>query len=165
MLKYRIFGPALALIGLSSTAWAGALPPPPPPQPTTQFEDRSATIFSIGLRFSFGTNTPSVVGGVRHLETDEDNDVTGILGELDFPLGNIFQLPKIRFMGVLGNRDVQGMAGVGFNFQSASPLIGLGVQGPFSEAGLNWELNGTPDPYVGVNSFRRARSRKVIQRF
>jgi hypothetical protein len=147
-------------LSLASIAQASSVPAPP--VTVTTHGDRSETIFSLGLRFSFGSRSPSIVGSVRHLNTDKDNDVKGVLGELAFPIGDTFKLPTARVMGVYGGIDVQGMAGAGFDFAGRKLIGGLGVQGPFSEAGVNIGIDGSFDPYIGANSFRRAKSRKTF---
>ncbi len=121
------------------------------------------TMASIGLRFDFGDMQPEIVGQVRHTRTDTDNDVTGALGEIAFPLmGEKQFIPTVRGMGLIGTPDVQGMAGVGFDFASQQPLLGLGVQGPFVEGGLDIQLDGALHPYLGFNSYDGAPDRVVI---
>ena len=153
---------AAVIVGVQSLGAAAGTVAVPVRGSTTTYESRTDTIFTIGLRFSFGSSQPSVVAGVRHLKTDKDNDVTGILGELDIVLGNTFIAPSVRVMGLFGNRTVQGKAGAGFNFNTNQILGELGVQGLHSEAGVTINSDFSIDPFIGVNSFRRAKDRKEI---
>lgn len=134
--------------------------------PTTIVEDdREETRFFGGLRWSFGSSSFEIVGGVRHEKTSTSDNVTGGQAEIAIPVSRDgFKLPKTRIMGLAGNRSVQGLAGIGYDFDKAAPLLGLGVQGPFSEAGANIYLDGTIDPFLGVNSVDRARGprRRVV---
>ena len=124
--------------------------------PATVVRDSEETLFSIGLRFSFSDLVPEVVGAVRNTTTDKDSDVTGIQGDISIPLTGEFQGQlKVRVLGLIGNRDALGQAGLGFNFGSGQPMISGGVQGTNVEGGVNVELNGEFDPYVGVNLFGR----------
>ena len=131
--------------------------------PINSFGSNSETMGSIGLRFDFGDMTPQIVGQLRHTKTDSGNDVVGALGEVAFPLlGEKPFIPTVRAMGLVGTPDVQGMAGIGYDFASRQPLLGLGVQGPFVEGGFNVELGGEFHPYLGVNSYDGAPDRKVV---
>ncbi len=81
------------------------------------------TMFSIGLRFSFSDMAPEVVGAVRDTTTDTDGDVTGIQGEIAIPLSGEHQgKAKVRVLGLVGDRDALGQAGVGFNFGSGQMM-------------------------------------------
>lgn len=127
------------------------------------YSSDSETMASIGLRFDFGDMQPRIVGQVRRTNTDSDNDVTGFMGEIALPvLGETPFVPTVRAMGLVGTPDVQGLAGIGFNFADQQPLLGLGVQGPFVEGGLNIELGGELQPYLGLNSYDGAPDRIII---
>ncbi len=130
-------------------------------------KDNEETIFSIGLRFSFGDMAPEIVGGVRNTNTDKNSDVTGVQGDIAIPLSGANQFkPKVRVLGLSGNRDYLGQAGVGFNFGSNQPMFSAGVQGTNVEGGFNLGLDGTFDPYAGLNLFGEpaAPKTKVIKK-
>ena len=96
----------------------------------------------IGLRYEFGDNAVEVVGTVRQTYTDTNNTVTGGLGEIAFPfVSQRKRLPKLRVMGLYGSPSIQGEAGLGYDFANQQPLLGLGVQGPYVEGGVNVLLN------------------------
>ena len=131
----------------------GAILPPPPaaPPPIIGINDTRA---GIGLRYEFGDNAVEVVGIVRQTYTNANNNVTGVLGEVAFPfISQRKKLPKLRVMGMYGSTSVQGEAGLGYDFANQQPLLGLGVQGPYVEGGMNVLLNQEFHPYIGVNTF------------
>ena len=140
--------------------WAAAGVPLPPP-PSSQYSDKSETVFSLGIQFDFGDMQPEIVGAVRHTKTDEDNDVYG--GKLDVAvpiLGEDNFMPTVRVLGLAGSRDIQGEAGLGFDFASQQALVGAGVQVPYVNGGLNLLFDGELHPYLGVNTYDGAASRK-----
>ena len=144
---------ALAALFFSSmqTVALAAVPPP-----TMTISETEETVFSIGLRFSFGDLSPEVVGAVRNTVTDTSSDVTGIQFDVAVPLfGENPGMPKVRLLGLLGDRNILGQAGVGFNFGSNQPMVSGGVQGPNVEGGINVELDGGFDPFIGLNLFDR----------
>lgn len=146
---------------LLAQSWAGVGPPTPPVYVHVGGDE---TVASIGLRFDFGDMNAEVVGAVRHTNTNSSNDVAGALGEIAFPImGEKRFVPTVRAMGILGVPDVQGLAGVGYDFAEGQALIGAGVQGPFVEGGLDWYFNGDLHPYVGINSYDGAEERELIQ--
>ena len=129
--------------------------------PTTSFSDRNETIFSIGIQLDFGDMQPEIVGAVRHTNTDEDNDVVG--GKLDVAipiLGDDNFMPTVRVLGLAGSRDVQGEAGLGFDFAAQQAMVGAGVQVPYVNGGVNLQFDGEWHPYLGVNTYDGAPSRK-----
>jgi len=127
--------------------------------PVTTVTGVSDTRAGIGLRFEFGDNTAQVVASVRHTYTNTDNNVTGALAEIAIPVfPNTNFAPKIRAMGLIGSTSVQGEAGVGYDFTNLQPLIGVGIQGPYVEAGANLLLSGELHPYIGANTFGNAPS-------
>ena len=112
------------------------------------------TTAGIGLRFEFGDNTAQIVASLRHTYTNTNNTVTGAMAEIAVPLFPAAHFgPKIRAMGLLGSTSFQGEAGVGYDFYNQQPLIGLGVQGPYVEAGANYLFDGKFHPYLGVDTY------------
>ncbi len=140
--------------------WAAAGAPPPP---TSQYSSKSETVFSIGIQFDFGDMQPEIVGAVRHTKTDDDNDVYG--GKLDVAvpiLGDDNFMPTVRVLGLAGSRDVQGEAGLGFDFAAQQALVGAGVQVPYVNGGVNLQFDGEWHPYLGVNTYDGAPSRQLV---
>ena len=150
----------LAITALGGEAHAGATLVPAVPQTIVE-EDRDETRFFGGLRWSFGSGAPEIVAGVRHENTSTSDNVSGAQVDIAIPFSTDgITAPKARIMGLFGNRSVQGLAGVGYDFDKAAPLLGLGVQGPFSEGGANIYADGTIDPYLGKKTLDREKGPK-----
>lgn len=138
-----------------------------PVGPQTMISETDETVASIGLRLEFGDVVkPSIVGAIRHTETDIDNDVTGALAEIAVPLTKDgFSASTFRVMGIFGNTDVQGLAGVGFDFGDGQALIGVGAQTDYVDGGLNFKFDGTVTPYVGASTYYGPSNRNVTTVF
>jgi hypothetical protein len=152
---------ALSFFMLLAPQWAVAGPAPPP---ATQYSGNSETVFSLGIQFDFGDMQPEIVGAVRHTNTDKGNDVYG--GKLDVAipiLGDDNFIPTVRVLGLAGSRDVQGEAGFGFDFAAQQALVGAGIQVPYVNGGVNLQFDGEWHPYLGVNTYDGAPSRKSEQ--
>lgn len=147
---------ALVFSLMLSPAWAGVAAVP-------AFTGDSETMASIGLRFDFGDMRPEIVGAVRHTNTNSNNNVTGVMGEIAFPVtGEQPFVPTVRALGIVGVPDVQGLAGVGYDFAAGQALVGAGAQGPFVEGGIDLYLDGALHPYIGVNSYDGAPDRNLV---
>jgi hypothetical protein len=140
---------AIAIFAVTQIAMAGT-----PVVPVTTITGTDDTRVGIGLRFEFGDNTVQVVGSVRHTYTNTDNNVTGALAEIAVPVfPDTNFAPKVRAMGSFGNTTFQGEAGIGYDFANEQPLIGVGIQGPYVEAGANYLFDGEFHPYIGVDTY------------
>jgi hypothetical protein len=54
-------------------------------------------------------------------------------------------------MGVGGVRQVQGELGAGLRLFDWQPVLGAGIQGLYSNGGVNYLLNEGFKPYIGAN--------------
>ena len=82
--------------------------------------------------------------------------VTGIQADVALPLTpDAFSNPEVRILGLAGDRDALGQAGVGFDFGSGQAFVSGGVQGPNVEGGANLGVDGKLDLYLGANTFGR----------
>ena len=134
-----------------------------PAPTTTTYHARHDTQFLAGLQWNFGDSTPEFVVGVRHTRTNTSDNVVGIKGDVAVPLDNKrWKQPVVRVMGVAGNRDVQGELGLGVQVNTWKPVVGAGVQGPFVNGGANYIFGDGLKPYIGVNSLKKPKKRKVV---
>jgi hypothetical protein len=117
------------------------------------------TVFSFGVQWDFGENRPDFVAGVRRTQTNTTSHVTGSKIDVSFPLtfDDGFQ-PRVRVLGLAGNRTAQGEAGVGVSVKQSklSPLVAAGVQFPYVNGGANYIFGAGLKPYLGVNTINRA---------
>lgn len=128
---------------------------------TTTYSSNSETVGFVGIQVDLGDMQPEIVGGVRYTKTDTDNDVTGAKADVAFPLvGDAPFVPTVRVLGLMGSTEVQGEAGIGYDFAGQQPLLAVGAQGPYVNGGMNLELDGTFHPYIGANTLGDAPKRK-----
>lgn len=117
------------------------------------------TIFSLGIQWDFGDKKPEIVAAVRRTQTDAQSRVTGGKVDLTMPLAlDMNFAPKLRVLGVAGDRNIQAEAGFGLRLtpHSISPLIAGGVQLPYVNGGANYIFADGLKPYLGFNTIRRA---------
>lgn len=115
----------------------------------------------IGIAVSFGTGDYSPKGGVhltagvRRTNVSADNSVYG--GELHGSI-NLLEWKdiQIRALGLFGNRNVLGNAGVGFDVFKLNPLAVAGVQIPYARAfvdlyAIDWNVRA----FAEANTYGR----------
>ena len=123
---------------------------------TTTLHKRSETVVFGGIQWNFGASNPELVLGVRTSQSNRTSNVTGAKFDVAIPLDSkAWTMPTFRAMGLAGSCDVQGEAGLGWSFATNKPLLTLGVQAPYSTAGINYTIPGSFAPYVGVNSLHK----------
>ena len=103
-----------------------------------------------------------LVAAARSTKTDTGNDVTGAKVDLTIPLTGDNHAPTLRAMGLAGSTDVQGEAGIGYDFGKSQALIGAGAQGPYVNGGFNYYFGSILAPYLGLNTLDGAPSRVHI---
>lgn len=140
-------------LSLAGAALAGvAPPPPPPPAASASSED---TRFFAGLNWTFGSGGQSVEGilGVAHGSTDAGGDFTGAKASLHLKLDNgDVRFRKAKLTGLFGEPEVQGEAGIGYNFETGNFIGVAGVNGRYAHAGADIGFNGAIDGYIGVHT-------------
>ena len=125
------------------------------------YVSNSETMLSIGIQYDFGDQQLGLVAAARSTTTDTDNDVTGGKVDLTIPLNADNHAPTIRAMGLAGSTDVQGEAGLGYDFGKSQALIGAGAQGPYVNGGFNYYFGGILAPYLGLNTLDGAPERDI----
>ena len=111
------------------------------------------TAVTVGVQWNFADFNPELVVGLRRTRTNPAGTVIGAKADVAVPVSLLnFYKPTFRVMGIAGGEYVQGEAGVGFKAVDWRPVLAVGAQGPFVNAGLNWEVGGWVKPYAGVNS-------------
>jgi hypothetical protein len=127
----------------------------------TVYSTRHEVAALIGLQWNFSSSAPELVLGARATSTKSSDRVNGVKFDIAIPLSEAkWTKPTVRVLGVVGNRDVLGEAGVGYSFAASSFVLAAGVQGPFVNAGVNYLIGSSLMPYIGVNSFNRPRKAK-----
>ena len=106
-----------------------------------------------GLNWNLeGGATPALVLGVFRTKTKLDGDTTG--GNLAFHLnlaGGI-KPGKLKLGYLNGQENVQGEAAIGFDFLKSAPLLSLGINAPYINAGLDISTKPSFVPYLTIHS-------------
>ncbi len=122
---------------------------------TTDDQGLTETRLVAGLRWNFGTSTPEAVVGFRQTRTQRSDALDGTTGgqvDLTVPLSEDAWHPTLRALGLIGDREVQGQLGGGIRLFDWTLVGSVGLQAPYSEAGLNYLGGDDFQPYVGIDS-------------
>ncbi len=119
---------------------------------------RRSESFFMGINWNFGTKAPELVLGLRSLRTGVDKKSSGAQLDVFLPFLGGISFDRIRLSYVGGQRSVLGQLGFGYSFSQQTPLVGLGVQVPYANFGLDYLFRGTALPYVGLNSLNRPKT-------
>jgi hypothetical protein len=120
---------------------------------TSGSSSKSNTNFYAGLNWDMeGGTTPALVLGVFKTKVKLDGDTTG--GKLAFHvnLAGGIKPGKLKLSYLNGKENVQGEIGVGFDFLKSEPLLGLGINGPYTAIGIDGYLNPGFVPYFQLHS-------------
>lgn len=133
--------------------------------PVASFESVSETVASAGIRVDLSTLQPQLVGSIRYTETSADNQVIGAMGDLAVPLsGKTFLRPSVRALGIYGDTDVQGTAGVGYDLGHNKTLVSIGALLDYLEGGINILGDGSLKPYLGATLYEGPAERRTVTR-
>ena len=122
----------------------------------TTLNKRNETVAFGGINWNFGASKPELVLGVRATQSNRTSNVMGAKFDVAIPLDSkTWTMPTFRVMGLAGSCDVQGEVGLGWSFNTNYPLFAVGVQAPYSTAGINYAIPNSFSPYLGVNSLRK----------
>ena len=116
-----------------------------------------------GLKWTFGSWVPEVVAGYRHAEVNSSGATQG--GDLSLafkihptlPLDSMIEVGQLRLKYFNGLDYLQGEAGAGYDFSKKGFFAGIGAQGPYSNAGVDYNFSpssvgSTFSPYLMFNS-------------
>jgi hypothetical protein len=154
---------AFAALVAAVSAHAGTTAPPAPttvPANVTN-HGRNDNKLYVGINWDFGIRTgASALVGFRGAKVRDDGQVNGYKVEISYVLsGAPMGLGEARVKYLHGAHDAQGEIGAGYSFQAASPLLNLGVQGPFINGGMDYLFsNGGIMGYLGVNTLDSPKS-------
>ncbi len=154
---------ALALLVLTfaalPTARAGAPAPDPAPDPTVTRTGRHDNSVYAGINWNFGQrNGATVVLGYRVAKVSASGHVDGLKAEIGYVLsGAPMGLAEARLKYLNGSRFAQGEFGAGYSFASQTPLLNLGVQGPYINGSADYLFGKGSMVSIGVNTLGAAR--------
>lgn len=101
-----------------------------------------------GLNWTLGGGaTPALVLGAFRTKVDSDGDTQG--GNLAFHinLAGGVKPGKLKLGYLNGKEDIQGELAIGYDFMKNAPLLGLGINAPYVNAGVDAYMNPGFVPY------------------
>ncbi|MEI8031656.1 MAG: hypothetical protein WCH35_17925 [Comamonadaceae bacterium] len=119
---------------------------------TFAFAD-SETKAYVGLNWYKGGGTmPELVLGVADTKTQFNGDTKGVNLVFHLKLAGGLAPSKLRLSALNGKEDLQGELGIGYNFLTSDPYIGLGLNAPHLAIGVDGYRNAGLVPYATVHS-------------
>jgi hypothetical protein len=121
--------------------------------PATGSASETKTRAFAGLNWQLGGGmTPALVLGVSRVKVKSDGDTSG--GNLAFHvnLAGGVAPGKLKLSYINGKENIQGEAGIGYDFLKNAPLLGLGVNGPYIGAGVDAYMAHGFIPHVTLHS-------------
>jgi hypothetical protein len=152
-MKQSLLSLAIAAALASSAVMAGA--------PITTYDrvttagagSKTETKAYVGLNWSLdGGAMPSLVLGALRPRVKSDGDTEGANLAFFINLAGGIKPGKLKLSYINGKEDVQGELGVGYDFLKAAPLLGLGVNAPYVNAGVDLYQGPGFNPYATIYS-------------
>ncbi|HEX5786338.1 MAG TPA: hypothetical protein VFY35_16540 [Burkholderiaceae bacterium] len=108
-----------------------------------------------GLKWSLSTGTtPAVVLGIVRAKVKSNGDTDGANLAFSLNLAGGIKPGKLKLSYLNGKEDVQGELGLGYDFLKSAPLLGLGVNIPYLNAGVDIYRDGY-DPFVTLQTLKK----------
>ena len=127
------------------------VPVAPPPPTVVQKDVRNQVAFAT-LNWYIGTSLlPNILVGYRDTTTEVNNNVKG--GSISISYNTKENtLDQFKVIGIAGNTDIVGEAGVGYSLYQQQFFANVGIQGLYMDAGLDYSLNNKLGYYIGVTT-------------
>ena len=146
---FKLFSTGIVGLILTPVSFANAIPLPPSSTSATN----SSNVGYGGLKWTMGAGwVPEVVAGYRYAEVASNGDTQGADISIAFkvnpalPLNEIIQPGKLRAKYFNGIDFLQGEMGGGYDFAKKGAFVGIGAQGPYVNAGIDYNLS-TNSPF------------------
>ncbi len=146
-------------------AVGAATPDAPAPTYTEINTSANVNMGYGGVKWTLGDSlVPELVAGYRYASVTNSGATQG--GDLSISvkitgktqLNNLIHLGKLRAKYLNGIDYLQGEVGGGWDFAKNGPFAGVGAQGPYVNAGVDYDFTGVNSfsksfsPYAGFNS-------------
>lgn len=116
---------------------------------------QSQTRGYAGLKWSLSSGaTPAVVLGIVQAKVKPNGDTQGANLSFSLDLVGGIKPGKLKLNYLNGQENAQGEIGVGYDFMKAAPLLGLGVNVPYLNAGVDIYQDGY-DPFVTLQTLKK----------
>jgi hypothetical protein len=138
----------------SSSAFAGKLPPIfYTLVPGTGSTSKTETNAYAGLNWRLGGGiTPALVLGAFRTKVESDGDTQGGNFAFHLNLAGGVKPGKLKVGYINGKENIQGEIGVGYDFLKKAPLLGLGINAPYVNAGVDAYAGPGFVPYVTLHT-------------
>lgn len=144
---------AVAIALASSAVMAGVPTTTFNPVTTAVNASKTQTKGYVGLNWSLdGGAMPSLVLGALRPRVKSNGDTEGANLAVFINLAGGVKPAKLKLGYINGKEDVQGELGVGYDFLKGAPLLGLGVNAPYVNAGVDLYQGPGFNPYVTLYS-------------
>lgn len=152
-MKKPIFSIAMAMALASSAVMAGNTVTTYNQVTTPGNASKTYTKAYIGLNWSLdGGVMPSLVLGALHPRVKSNGDTEGANLAFFINLAGGIAPGKLKLSYINGKEDVQGELGVGYDFLKSKPLLGLGVNAPYVNAGVDMDMDLHFNPNATIYS-------------
>jgi len=121
------------------------------PPPVVQNDVRNQVAFAT-LNWYIGESLlPNILVGYRDTTTEVNNNVKG--GSVSSSY-NIYKntFDQFKIVGISGNTDIVGEAGIGYSLYEEQFFANIGIQGLYMDSGLDYSFNNKLGYYIGVTS-------------
>lgn len=120
---------------------------------TTTGTNKNETQVYVGLNWQLGGGMiPALVLGAVNTDVKSNGDTTGVNLAFHLNLTGGVAPGKIKLSALDGKEYLQAELGFGYNFLTAKPFIGLGLNAPYIAVGVDGYLNPGLVPYVTIHS-------------
>jgi len=144
---------AIAAVLASSIAVAGVPATTYNLVTTTGNASKTETKAYIGLNWSMdGGAMPSLVLGALRPRVKSNGDTEGANLAFHINLAGGIKPGKLKLAYINGKEDLQGEVGVAYDFLKSVPLLGLGINAPYVNAGVDMDMNLHFNPNATIYS-------------
>lgn len=159
---HRSLGCTLVALAAIAVLPARAGAPAPGVDPTIERSGRHDNTVYAGINWTFGVrNGATAVVGYRVAKVSSSGHVDGLKAEIGYVLsGAPMGLGEAKLKYLNGSRYAQAEFGGGYSFASRTPLLGIGVQGPYVAASGDYLFGQGSLLSVGVNTLGHVRHPK-----
>ena len=105
---------------------------------TTGSGHRTENKAYLGLKWSLnGGKTPALVLGAAHVKVKSNGNTEGANFSFTLKLAGGVKPSLIKLNYMNGKNDLQGELGLGYDFLKSAPLLGVGANAPYVNAGVD----------------------------
>ena len=151
-MKNNLLVMSIAIVGVIATQNAAAIACNNTYSTSSRTDNRIYAGLSWQLNGSNGF-VPDIIFGVRSLNVNSDNAVSGADFNLRLNIKKDISLDSMRLSYVGGSRDLLGNAGLGYSFTNSGIFATAAAQSAYSRLGADYQFgNEKFTPYLEINT-------------